>query len=258
MFILKSSLLKNTKLISIKSNTKISYRALYFRRCMTFEGNTGKIEQSPEERAAKIFGGGDNKYNAVRQDGGNTTTSRFISQSNKIACKIEGISIPAKPIEPDNCCMSGCVNCVWLMYQDDMQHWRHQRKLAAEAINRTNNIWPAKYDPPIKWLNEKNIPVELRHKKRELLLHEHAKKAFKFPPREDSIPAHVLALKRKKKVSEKKKEALKLKNENREGGQSVEKEHDNEDEDEDDGVPEFIKAFAKFERKKRLEKQGKL
>lgn len=31
--------------------------------------------------------------------------------------------VPPRPDEPDNCCMSGCVNCVWDRYRDDMEHW---------------------------------------------------------------------------------------------------------------------------------------
>jgi hypothetical protein len=34
-----------------------------------------------------------------------------------------GILVPPKPEEPDNCCMSGCVNCVWDRYRDEMEEW---------------------------------------------------------------------------------------------------------------------------------------
>ncbi|KAH7040833.1 oxidoreductase-like protein [Microdochium trichocladiopsis] len=36
---------------------------------------------------------------------------------------IAGIRVPPRPDEPDNCCMSGCVNCVWDRYRDDMEEW---------------------------------------------------------------------------------------------------------------------------------------
>lgn len=36
---------------------------------------------------------------------------------------IAGVIVPPKPEEPDNCCMSGCVNCVWDQYRDDMEVW---------------------------------------------------------------------------------------------------------------------------------------
>lgn len=36
---------------------------------------------------------------------------------------IAGVLVPPRPTEPDNCCMSGCVNCVWDMYRDEMEEW---------------------------------------------------------------------------------------------------------------------------------------
>ncbi|KAG6361712.1 hypothetical protein INS49_009940 [Diaporthe citri] len=50
---------------------------------------------------------------------------------------IAGVVVPPKPEEPDNCCMSGCVNCVWDRYRDEMEDWaladaEATRKLAAE------------------------------------------------------------------------------------------------------------------------------
>ncbi|KAK0644207.1 oxidoreductase-like protein [Cercophora newfieldiana] len=41
------------------------------------------------------------------------------SQSRLVA----GVLVPPRPEEPDNCCMSGCVNCVWDRYRDDMEDW---------------------------------------------------------------------------------------------------------------------------------------
>jgi hypothetical protein len=37
--------------------------------------------------------------------------------------KIAGVIVPPRPEEPDNCCMSGCVNCVWDLYRDEMEEW---------------------------------------------------------------------------------------------------------------------------------------
>ena len=34
-----------------------------------------------------------------------------------------GVLVPPRPLEPDNCCMSGCVNCVWDRYRDEMEEW---------------------------------------------------------------------------------------------------------------------------------------
>jgi predicted nucleic acid-binding Zn-ribbon protein len=47
---------------------------------------------------------------------------------------IAGVSVPPKPAEPDNCCMSGCVNCVWDMYRDDMEEWAEKSAQARSAM----------------------------------------------------------------------------------------------------------------------------
>ncbi|KAJ5681566.1 uncharacterized protein N7477_001506 [Penicillium maclennaniae] len=36
---------------------------------------------------------------------------------------INGVPIPPRPDEPDNCCMSGCVHCVWDDFRDEMEDW---------------------------------------------------------------------------------------------------------------------------------------
>lgn len=52
---------------------------------------------------------------------------------------IAGVMVPPRPEEPDNCCMSGCVNCVWDRFRDDMEWWAaanaeaERRLMAQEA-----------------------------------------------------------------------------------------------------------------------------
>ncbi|KAK0707655.1 oxidoreductase-like protein [Lasiosphaeris hirsuta] len=36
---------------------------------------------------------------------------------------VAGVMVPPRPEEPDNCCMSGCVNCVWERYRDEVEEW---------------------------------------------------------------------------------------------------------------------------------------
>jgi hypothetical protein len=47
---------------------------------------------------------------------------------------IAGVTVPPKPEEPDNCCMSGCVNCVWEMYRDEMEEWAEKSVQARAAM----------------------------------------------------------------------------------------------------------------------------
>ena len=42
---------------------------------------------------------------------------------DKASQNIAGILVPPKPEEPDNCCMSGCVNCVWDLFRDELEEW---------------------------------------------------------------------------------------------------------------------------------------
>lgn len=47
---------------------------------------------------------------------------------------IAGIMVPQRPTEPDNCCMSGCVNCVWDVYRDDIEEWAMKSAQAREKL----------------------------------------------------------------------------------------------------------------------------
>jgi predicted nucleic acid-binding Zn-ribbon protein len=47
---------------------------------------------------------------------------------------VAGIMVPPKPTEPDNCCMSGCVNCVWDLYRDEMEEWAEKSAQARAAM----------------------------------------------------------------------------------------------------------------------------
>lgn len=47
---------------------------------------------------------------------------------------IAGVLVPPKPTEPDNCCMSGCMNCVWDLYRDEMEEWAQKTAQARAAL----------------------------------------------------------------------------------------------------------------------------
>ncbi|KAI9761518.1 MAG: hypothetical protein M1840_001781 [Geoglossum simile] len=47
---------------------------------------------------------------------------------------IAGVRVPPRPAEPDNCCMSGCVNCVWDVYRDDMEEWAAASREAGRRL----------------------------------------------------------------------------------------------------------------------------
>lgn len=54
----------------------------------------------------------------------------------------EGLS---KPPEPDNCCMSGCVNCVWDTYREEMEQWvqgQRNREARLHKITKSNKSLP--------------------------------------------------------------------------------------------------------------------
>lgn len=53
---------------------------------------------------------------------------------------VAGVLIPPKPDEPDNCCMSGCVNCVWELYREEMEEYTAANKLAQEKLATPKNL----------------------------------------------------------------------------------------------------------------------
>lgn len=48
--------------------------------------------------------------------------------------RVAGVLVPPRPEEPDNCCMSGCVNCVWERYRDDVETWASASAEAEKAL----------------------------------------------------------------------------------------------------------------------------
>ncbi|KAG6165589.1 hypothetical protein E4U51_004261 [Claviceps purpurea] len=91
-------------------------------------------ELTPQEKTRIIFG----------------SQPRFLGpadQADKLAQKeaqstyVAGVLVPPKPEEPDNCCMSGCVNCVWDRFREDMEEWtakKHEAQAAADGDSGTD------------------------------------------------------------------------------------------------------------------------
>jgi hypothetical protein len=56
------------------------------------------------------------------------------AEIEKKSINVAGILVPPRPSEPDNCCMSGCVNCVWEQYREDLEEWASRSAEAREKI----------------------------------------------------------------------------------------------------------------------------
>jgi len=60
---------------------------------------------------------------------------------------IAGVLVPPRPSEPDNCCMSGCVNCVWDRYRDELEEWAMARKAANHNLTKEKTSDRARRKP---------------------------------------------------------------------------------------------------------------
>jgi hypothetical protein len=58
------------------------------------------------------------------------------SEIQKKSVLVAGVWVPPRPDEPDNCCMSGCVNCVWDRYRDELEEWATARQEADRALKK--------------------------------------------------------------------------------------------------------------------------
>ncbi|KAM0327528.1 hypothetical protein ACHAQA_005818 [Verticillium albo-atrum] len=54
------------------------------------------------------------------------------------AVRIAGVLVPPRPQEPDNCCMSGCVNCVYDLFQEELEEWSAAKKEAEARLAEQN------------------------------------------------------------------------------------------------------------------------
>lgn len=65
-----------------------------------------------KEKAAAIFGSADSRL------------LQMAANRQSKSTMVEGVLVPPRPEEPDNCCMSGCVNCVWEQFREDMEDFK--------------------------------------------------------------------------------------------------------------------------------------
>lgn len=90
-----------------------------------FDTNTTTAKPSTEEKAKVIFGS---------SLAGPAERAERLAQIRSKSTVIAGVVVPPKPEEPDNCCMSGCVNCVWERFRDEMETWAAANAEAEERL----------------------------------------------------------------------------------------------------------------------------
>jgi hypothetical protein len=89
-----------------------------------------KEEPSKEEKMSIVFG--------TRLAGPGYQSTRYNPETMPLESTwktINGVPIPPRPSEPDNCCMSGCVHCVWDDYRDDLEGWASRVQTARAKIS---------------------------------------------------------------------------------------------------------------------------
>lgn len=127
---------------------------------------------------------------------------------------IGGISVPSRPIEPDNCCMSGCINCVWELFNEDLEEWKQLRSEAALKLNLQKNHkglgengeiekWPHNWEMPPKILDPAFIHTDLQAGAKAYNSDKNMEEIQGMP-----VGLQVFAMFEKKKKLEKKKRGL--------------------------------------------------
>ncbi|EHY54038.1 hypothetical protein HRR83_004684 [Exophiala dermatitidis] len=89
-----------------------------------------KGDKTREERAKQIFG-------ALRGSGYERRLPEIPESKWRT---INGVPVPPRPLEPDNCCMSGCVHCVWDDYRDDLEEWAARVKEAQAKAQKKSTL----------------------------------------------------------------------------------------------------------------------
>ncbi|KAG0135890.1 oxidoreductase-like protein [Tuber indicum] len=75
---------------------------------------------------------------------------------------VAGVWIPPKPVEPDNCCMSGCVNCTWEVFREDLEEWKGAEGRARAALAKLEGRGGGGGNEGGLWEGFEDIPVGIR------------------------------------------------------------------------------------------------
>lgn len=59
--------------------------------------------------------------------------------AKKAPAIVNGVLLSSRPEEPDNCCMSGCVHCVWDIYREELEAWSVAQKSAMAQVHQKDN-----------------------------------------------------------------------------------------------------------------------
>ncbi|KAG7110211.1 UPF0651 protein like [Verticillium longisporum] len=86
-----------------------------------------KPEQPPASAAPSA------KKEPAKKRGAATRAERLAAARAKTVT-IAGVLVPPRPVEPDNCCMSGCVNCVYDLFQEELEEWSAAKKEAEARL----------------------------------------------------------------------------------------------------------------------------
>lgn len=137
---LEASMMTAEQLEQLKQTTSTRY-----------EGSYSVSNLTAEQKMARVFGG--------RIKGESPKSSSRLTRGKPKV--IAGISVPDRPPEPDNCCMSGCINCVWELFNEDIKDWNSKRKLAAQKLQERGGRWPENFHAPVRYLKDENLPLSL-------------------------------------------------------------------------------------------------